>query len=50
MIRGLFCGALIYVATLIIMPSSALGLTPPEMVIASVATGMGLALYVTRHR
>jgi hypothetical protein len=50
LIRGLFYGAFIYVAALIIMPSSALGLTPPQMVLASVVTGVGLALFVTRQR
>jgi hypothetical protein len=50
LIRGLFYGALIYIATLIIMPTSALGLTPPQMVIASVVTGVSLALFVTRQR
>jgi hypothetical protein len=49
LIRGFVYGACIYVATLIIMPTSALGLTPPQMVLASIGVGLGLSLFVTRH-
>jgi hypothetical protein len=50
LIRGFVYGACIYVASLIIMPSSALGLTPPQMVLASVGAGIALSLLVTRQR
>jgi len=49
-IRGLVYGAFIYIASLIVMPSSALGLTPQQMVLASVAAGICLSLYFTRRR
>jgi hypothetical protein len=50
LIRGLVYAACIYVAALIIMPSSALGLTPPQMVLASLGAGIALSLLVTRHK
>jgi hypothetical protein len=49
-IRGFVYGAFIYLAALVIMPSSALGLTPPQMVLASVGVGLCLSLYFRRRR
>jgi hypothetical protein len=48
-VRGIVYAALIYAATLIIMPTSALGLTPPQMLLASAAAGIGLGFFVTRR-
>jgi len=50
LVRGLFYAACFYVASLILMPSSALGLTPPQMMLASVGLGICISLFVTRHR
>ena len=50
LVRGLVYGAILYVITLIIMPASALGLTPAQMVPACVVVGVCLALYVTRRK